>query len=81
MFAGRSRSSSCRRARWSSASAPAADGLGGVLTATGVGTIVEEGKQKIEVDGKQYLLEMALRADFALLKAFFADYLGNLPTC
>jgi len=53
-------------------------GLGGVLTPTGIGTIVEEGKQKIEVGGKQYLVETALRADFALINAFLADYLGNL---
>lgn len=53
-------------------------GLGGVLTPTGVGTIVEEGKQRIEVDGKPYLLEKALRADFALVHSFLADYLGNL---
>ena len=53
-------------------------GLGGVLTPTGVGTTVEEGKQRIEVNGKPYLLETALRADFALIHAFVADYLGNL---
>ena len=53
-------------------------GLGGVLTATGLGTVVEEGKQKIEVDGRTYLLETALRADFALVHAFLADYIGNL---
>jgi acetate CoA/acetoacetate CoA-transferase alpha subunit len=53
-------------------------GLGGVLTPTGVGTIVEEGKQRIDVDGKPYLVETALRADFALVHAFLADYLGNL---
>jgi acetate CoA/acetoacetate CoA-transferase alpha subunit len=53
-------------------------GLGGVLTPTGVGTLVEEGKQKIDVNGKTYLLETALRADFALVHAFLADYLGNL---
>jgi acetate CoA/acetoacetate CoA-transferase alpha subunit len=53
-------------------------GLGGVLTPTGVGTVVEEGKQKIEVNGKTYLLETALRAQFALIGAFLADYLGNL---
>ena len=45
-------------------------GLGGVLTATGLGTVVEECKRVIEVDGKRYLLETALRADFALLNAF-----------
>jgi acetate CoA/acetoacetate CoA-transferase alpha subunit len=53
-------------------------GLGGVLTPTGVGTMVEEGKPQIDVDGKHYLLETALRADFALVHAFLADYLGNL---
>ncbi len=53
-------------------------GLGGVLTPTGVGTTVEEGKQRIEVNGKSFLLETALRADFALIHAFLADYLGNL---
>jgi acetate CoA/acetoacetate CoA-transferase alpha subunit len=53
-------------------------GLGGVLTPTGVGTLVEDGKQKIEVNGKPYLLETALRADFALVHAFLADYAGNL---
>jgi acetate CoA/acetoacetate CoA-transferase alpha subunit len=53
-------------------------GLGGILTQTGVGTPVENGKQRIELDGKSYLLEVALRADFALVQAFLADYLGNL---
>jgi len=53
-------------------------GLGGILTQTGIGTPVESGKQRIEVDGKSYLLETALRADFALVQAFLADYLGNL---
>ena len=53
-------------------------GLGGILTPTGVGTVVEEGKRRIEVDGKDYLLETALRADFALVHAFLADYIGNL---
>jgi acetate CoA/acetoacetate CoA-transferase alpha subunit len=53
-------------------------GLGGILTQTGIGTPVEAGKQRIEVDGKTYLLEVALRADFALVQAFLADYLGNL---
>ncbi len=53
-------------------------GLGGVLTPTGVGTIVERDKQKVEVSGKVYLVEPALRAQFALVNAFLADYLGNL---
>jgi acetate CoA/acetoacetate CoA-transferase alpha subunit len=53
-------------------------GLGGVLTRTGVGTVVEEGKRVIEVNGRHYLLETPLRADFALVHAFMADYQGNL---
>jgi acetate CoA/acetoacetate CoA-transferase alpha subunit len=53
-------------------------GLGGILTQTGIGTPVEDGKQRIEVNGKAYLLEVALRAEFALVHAFLADYLGNL---
>jgi acetate CoA/acetoacetate CoA-transferase alpha subunit len=53
-------------------------GLGGVLTPTGVGTTVEEGKRQVEIDGKDYLVETALRADFALVHAFLADYTGNL---
>jgi acetate CoA/acetoacetate CoA-transferase alpha subunit len=53
-------------------------GLGGVLTQTGIGTPVESGKQRVEVNGKSYLLEVELRADFALVQAFLADYLGNL---
>jgi acetate CoA/acetoacetate CoA-transferase alpha subunit len=53
-------------------------GLGGILTPTGVGTVVEQGKQRIEVDGRPFLLETALRADFALVQAFLADYVGNL---
>ncbi len=53
-------------------------GLGGILTPTGVGTTVEEGKRKIEVDGKPFLLETGLRADFALIHGFLCDYSGNL---
>ena len=53
-------------------------GLGGVLTPTGVGTEVENDKQKIQVKGQTYLVEVALRADFALVHAFLADYFGNL---
>ncbi|ALC88569.1 hypothetical protein AM500_01245 [Bacillus sp. FJAT-18017] len=53
-------------------------GLGGVLTPTGVGTVVEEGKQKLAVDGREYLLETPLRADVAILKAYKADKAGNL---
>jgi len=53
-------------------------GLGGVLTATGIGTLVEEGKQVVEVDGERYLLEKPIRGDFALIAASKADYVGNL---
>ena len=53
-------------------------GLGGILTPTGVGTVVEDGKQVLEVGGRRYLLEIALRADFALVHSFLADYVGNL---
>lgn len=53
-------------------------GLGGILTPTGIGTVVEEGKQKIVVNGIEYLLELPLRADIALVKAAQADRSGNL---
>jgi acetate CoA/acetoacetate CoA-transferase alpha subunit len=53
-------------------------GLGGILTPTGIGTVVEQGKRKLEVDGREYLLETPLGADFALVEAFLADYFGNL---
>ena len=53
-------------------------GLGGVLTATGLGTIIEKGKEKVTVDGKEYLLEKPLGADVALLGASIADESGNL---
>ena len=53
-------------------------GLGGVLTQTGLGTPVADGKERVQIEGKSYLVEPALRADFALVHAFVADYLGNL---
>ncbi len=53
-------------------------GLGGVLTPTGLGTVVAEGKQIINVDGKDYILEPAIPSDFALIKAWKADKDGNL---
>ncbi|HYE83991.1 MAG TPA: 3-oxoacid CoA-transferase subunit A [Clostridia bacterium] len=53
-------------------------GLGGILTHTGVGTVVEEGKQKITVDGKEYLLELPLKADVALLRGSIVDKKGNV---
>lgn len=53
-------------------------GLGGFLTPTGVGTVVAEGKQTITIGGKAYLLELPLRAEVAVLKAWKADTSGNL---
>ena len=53
-------------------------GLGGILTPTGVGTPVEAGKQKLTIDGKDYLLELPIKADVALIKAYKADKAGNL---
>lgn len=53
-------------------------GLGGILTPTGLGTVVEDDKQRCEIDGKEYLIEPAIKADIALLKAKKADVLGNL---
>ena len=53
-------------------------GLGGCLTPTGLGTEVEEGKQKLTINGKEYLLELPLRADVALIKATKADTAGNI---
>ncbi|MHB8077457.1 acetate CoA-transferase subunit alpha [Desulfosporosinus fructosivorans] len=53
-------------------------GLGGILTPTGIGTIVEEGKQKLMINGKEYLLELPVRANVALLNAYKADKSGNL---
>src|SRR5665647_550879 len=52
-------------------------GLGGFLTPTGVGTIVAEGKQVINVDGRDYLLEKPLRANHALLRGSVSDKFGN----
>lgn len=53
-------------------------GLGGFLTPTGVGTIVEEGKEKMEIDGVEYLLEMPLKADVALIAGETVDKYGNV---
>lgn len=53
-------------------------GLGGFLTPTGVGTEVEQGKQTITLEGRQYLLELPLRGNVALIKARVADKAGNL---
>lgn len=53
-------------------------GLGGILTPSGVGTAAQKGKRVIEVEGRKYLLELPIRADFALVRAYRADALGNL---
>lgn len=56
----------------------AGSGLGGILTPTGIGTVIEEGKQKLVVNSTEYLLEFPLRADIALVNAYKADKSGNL---
>jgi acetate CoA/acetoacetate CoA-transferase alpha subunit len=53
-------------------------GLGGLLTPTGFGTMVQEGKQVIEIDGRSYLLEKPLKADVALLLGHRVDKKGNV---
>lgn len=53
-------------------------GMGGFLTPTGVGTLVEEGKQKMTIDGREYLLELPLKADVALIKGGRVDQAGNV---
>jgi 3-oxoadipate CoA-transferase alpha subunit len=55
-----------------------AGGLGGFYTPTGVGTVLEEGKETKVIKGRKYLLELPLTADFAIIKAHKADTLGNL---
>jgi 3-oxoacid CoA-transferase subunit A len=55
-----------------------AAGIGGFYTATGVGTLVAQGKETRVIAGREYLLELPLRADFALVKAHTADTWGNL---
>lgn len=52
-------------------------GLGGFLTPTGVGTIVAEGKQVVNIDGRDYLLEKPLKADYAFLRGSVTDKFGN----
>jgi len=53
-------------------------GLGAVVTPTGIGTVVEEGKDILEIDGKKFLVEKPLKADVALIRASKADKSGNL---
>ena len=53
-------------------------GIPAFYTPTGVGTQVAEGKEVRELNGQRYLMEQALRADYALIKAYKADRMGNL---
>jgi len=53
-------------------------GLGGILTPVGIGTIVEKDKEKFIIEGKEYILERAISANFAVIKAYKADKYGNL---
>ena len=55
----------------------AGSGLGGVLTPTGLGTILENGKRKISINNKDYLLELPLKADVSLVKGSIVDEFGN----
>jgi 3-oxoacid CoA-transferase A subunit len=55
-----------------------AAGLGGILSPIGIGSVIEMDKEKKVIDGKEYILEEPLRADFALIRAFRADKFGNL---
>ena len=63
---------------WAEKIRAAGAGLGGVLTPTGVGTLVEEGKQKLTISGKEYLLELPLSAEFAFIKGYRGDKSGNI---
>ena len=53
-------------------------GIGGFFTPTGVGTVVAEGKETRTIDGREYVLEKAIRADFAFVHAHTGDRMGNL---
>jgi acetate CoA/acetoacetate CoA-transferase alpha subunit len=53
-------------------------GLGGIITPTGLGTLVQDDKQTIDIQGQTFLVELPLKADFALIKAQRSDYKGNL---
>lgn len=53
-------------------------GLGGVLTPTGLGTLAADGKQTVDIDGRTWLLETPIAADFALIGAKYCDFAGNL---
>lgn len=53
-------------------------GIGGFFVQTGIGTSYQEGKETMEIDGSTWMLESPLKADFALIKAYMADTMGNL---
>ena len=53
-------------------------GIGAFYTPTGAGTLVENGKEKKVINGREYILEYALKADYALIRAHKADTMGNL---
>jgi 3-oxoacid CoA-transferase subunit A len=53
-------------------------GIGGFYTPTGVGTLLADGREVREINGKEYLFQAALHADVALVRAYKADRLGNL---
>lgn len=78
MFAGELKVEFSPQGTWAERIRCGGAGLGGCLTPTGVGTEIEKGKQKLTINGKEYLLELPLRADIALVKATKADTAGNI---
>lgn len=78
MFAGELKVEFSPQGTWAERIRCGGAGLGGCLTPTGVGTEIEEGKQKLTINGKEYLLELPLLADIALVKATKADTAGNI---
>ncbi len=78
MFAGELKIEFSPQGTWAERIRCGGAGLGGCLTPTGVGTEMENGKQKLTINGKEYLLELPLRADIALVKATKADTAGNI---
>ncbi|WP_297281007.1 CoA transferase subunit A [uncultured Anaerococcus sp.] len=68
----------CPQGNWIERIHAGGAGLGGVITPTGVGTEVEEGKEKLNIDGKDYIIEKPLKADVAIIKAGVADKAGNI---
>lgn len=53
-------------------------GLGGILTPTGIGTVVEDGKKVLSVEGKQYIVEPSITADLSLIDGYKVDKYGNV---